>query len=351
MVKYCNGDCRKKKKRKFRWVYNRYPGAPKKKIEDPNEVVVNNFAGYGVVGTEKKHWWNEYVDPALESIPFVKSIVNKDPWGFAIDLGSIALGAATGGAGSAALRGLGKLGKFARMGNLDLWGKLMQGTKAGPRVAKMWNGPKNSARPFEWQPSTWKERLRYGSKAQRVLGGEAPDVGMNRMRNGIRTTVRKNEKYYVGKKGGGGFYNPSTPAPKPPAPKQAGVERVRRMFMKEGDKYYIPRKTGGAGRDEKALLKSRMFERYRWSKIPDRANSRTARMTRYQADLAEQAKMKANKVRTLEQMKRSDRWEWNRNQRLKRLNQFNANNATAYQGVSKKAVKNRNLGIQNRNNK
>lgn len=42
MVKYCTGNFCKKKKRKWSFVYNRYPGAPRKKLLDPNEVVVSN---------------------------------------------------------------------------------------------------------------------------------------------------------------------------------------------------------------------------------------------------------------------------------------------------------------------
>lgn len=42
MVKYCPGNFCKKKKRKFTWIYNRYPGAPRTKVTDPNNVIVSN---------------------------------------------------------------------------------------------------------------------------------------------------------------------------------------------------------------------------------------------------------------------------------------------------------------------
>lgn len=116
MVKYCPGNFCKKKKRKFRWIYNRYPGAPRKKVSDPNNVIVSNSPSkMDTSASGIADYWLSYLPPYAVAKDLIQGFKAGDIGRIAKNLGGQALTTAltlAGGPAGAAVsrfRGIGSL--------------------------------------------------------------------------------------------------------------------------------------------------------------------------------------------------------------------------------------------------
>lgn len=80
MVKYCPGNFCKKKKRKFTWIYNRYPGAPRTKVTDPNNVIVSNApTKMDTSASGIADYWLSYLPPYRVAKDLVQGFQTGDP--------------------------------------------------------------------------------------------------------------------------------------------------------------------------------------------------------------------------------------------------------------------------------
>jgi len=104
MVKYCSGNFCKKNKRKYKYVYNRYPGAPRTKVSDPNLIVrkntptLRNPIPWYLAGSDAANkflsWEHKilgYIPGFTDTMNSIKDFKANQPWKGALGLGSAAL--------------------------------------------------------------------------------------------------------------------------------------------------------------------------------------------------------------------------------------------------------------------